>query len=411
MIRINDYFLDIPQSYLFSDIARKVADYQTAHPEADIIRMGIGDVTRPLCPAVTKALHEAADLQADAKTFHGYGPEQGYPELRRAIAEGDYASRGIDIHPDEIFIGDGAKSDIGNIGDILAPNVRVAVTDPVYPVYVDTNAMGGRAGKHTESGHWTEITYLPSTADNNFIPPLPSGPAPEVIYLCYPNNPTGTTLTRPELQKWVDYALQHKSLILFDSAYEAYISDPDVPHSIYELPGARQCAIEFRSFSKTAGFTGMRLGYTVVPFDLKGVSSDGRTTDLHHLWLRRQTTKFNGASFVVQHAALALYTPQGRAQIRQTIDHYMANAKTLREGLTAAGLQIYGGENAPYVWVRAPQGLSSWQFFQLLLERCNIVVTPGSGFGPAGEGYVRLTAFSTAEATIEAVKRIQTLLK
>ncbi len=406
MIRINDHFLQIPPSYLFSDIARKVADFQAAHPEAEIIRMGIGDVTRPLCEAAVSALHEAADLQADSSTFHGYGPEQGYESLRTAIARSDYASRGIDISANEIFIGDGAKSDIGNIGDILAPDVRVAVTDPVYPVYVDTNAMSGRAGEPSPSGQWSRIVYLPSTAENDFTPALPQGPAPEIIYLCYPNNPTGTALTRAQLKKWVDYALDHGSLILFDSAYEAYIRQDDVPHSIYEIPGARRCAIEFRSFSKTAGFTGMRLGYTVVPTDLEGVDSEGRCVSLHRLWLRRQTTKFNGASYVVQHSALALFTEEGRRQIRQTIDYYMSNADTLRQGLTRAGLQVYGGINAPYVWVRAPRGLSSWDFFNILLEKCHIVVTPGSGFGPAGEGYVRLTAFSSAEATQAAVERI-----
>ena len=410
MIRINDHFLQIPPSYLFSDIARKVADFQAAHPEADIIRMGIGDVTRPLCTAAVTALHEAPDHQADSATFHGYGPEQGYEALRAAIAETDYASRGIEIKPDEIFIGDGAKSDLGNICDILAPDVRVAVTDPVYPVYVDTNAMGGRAGVHCGSGHWSRIVYLPSTEENNFVPALPTGPAPEVIYLCYPNNPTGTTLNYDQLKTWVDYALANGSLILFDSAYEAYITDSDVPHSIYEIPGSRRCAIEFRSFSKTAGFTGMRLGYTVVPTELTGVDSNAQTVSLRHLWLRRQTTKFNGASYVVQHAALALFTPEGRRQIRETIDYYMANAATLRKGLTAAGLTVYGGVNAPYIWVRTPDGLTSWDFFNLLLERCHIVVTPGSGFGPAGEGYVRLTAFSTAEATQTAINRIQTLL-
>ncbi len=411
MIRVNDNFLRIPQSYLFSEIARQVSEYQRSHPDARIIRMGIGDVTRPICPAAVSELHRAADEQASADTFHGYGPEQGYAWLREAIARRDYNERGVtSVTPDEIFIGDGAKSDIGNIGDILSPECRVAVTDPVYPVYIDTNAMAGRAGNPVAGGLWDRIIYLPCIAENGFVPALPAE-VPDVIYLCYPNNPTGTALTRSQLKVWVDYALAHNALIIFDSAYEAYISDPDVPHSIYEIDGARRCAIEFRSFSKTAGFTGLRLGYTVVPAELKGTASDGSQVDLRRLWLRRQTTKFNGASFVVQRAAAGLFTPEGRQQVRQTIEYYMANAAMLRAGLDEAGLTVYGGINAPYIWAKTPSGVSSWDFFRTLLEDCNIVVTPGVGFGPSGEGYVRLTAFSSHEATREAIGRLSALEK
>lgn len=406
MINVNDNFLRIPQSYLFSEIAKQVSDYQTSHPEAKIIRMGIGDVTRPICRAAVRGLHAGADDQASAETFHGYGPEQGYSQLREAIARHDYHERGImDVGADEIFIGDGAKSDIGNIGDILSADCRVAVTDPVYPVYVDTNAMAGRAGLPDMNGQWSRIIYLPCTAENGFVPALPRE-TPDVVYLCYPNNPTGTALTRSQLRVWVDYALANGVLILFDSAYEAYITDPDVPHSIYEIEGARRCAIEFRSFSKTAGFTGLRLGYTVVPHEVIGIGSDGTEVELHRLWLRRQTTKFNGASYVVQRAAEELFTDEGRRQVRDTVEYYMANAAMLREGLAEAGLEVYGGENAPYIWARTPKGMSSWEFFRYLLEKCNIVVTPGVGFGPSGEGYVRLTAFSSHEATREAIGRI-----
>lgn len=410
MIRVNDNFSLIPQSYLFSEIARKVAEFQAAHPEADIIRMGIGDVSRPLCPAVIEALHRAVDEQADAATFHGYGPEQGHDFLRNAIAENDYASRGISIQPGEIFISDGAKSDLGNIGDLFSADCRVAVTDPVYPVYVDTNAMAGRAGRPDPmNGSWSNIIYLPCTAENDFVPALPSE-RPDLIYLCYPNNPTGTVLNREQLTVWVDYALANNCLILFDSAYEAYITSSDVPHSIYEIPGAARCAIEFRSFSKTAGFTGMRLGYTVVPRQLEGVGSDGQPVNIRAMWLRRQTTKFNGASFVVQRGAEALFTPEGRRQVEDTIRYYMRNAALLRSKLTELGLTVYGGIDAPYIWVRCPEGLSSWEFFNLLLEKYNIVVTPGVGFGPAGEGYVRLTAFSSAEATAKAAERLSSIL-
>lgn len=405
MIKVNDNFTLLSPSYLFSDIAKKVSDYRREHPDADIIRMGIGDVTRPVCAAAVDALRRAADDESHAETFHGYGPEQGYEFLRKAIAVHDYLERGIDISPDEIFISDGAKSDTGNIGDILSPDCRVAVTDPVYPVYVDTNVMAGRAGTPLPDGRWSRLEYLPCTAENGFCPPLPVTD-PDVIYLCFPNNPTGTALTRAQLRPWVEYALSHNALLLFDAAYEAYVSEPDIPRSIYEIPGAEKCAIEFRSFSKTAGFTGLRCGYTIVPRALNGTDSKGHTVSLHHLWLRRQSTKFNGASYVIQRAAEALYTPEGRRQVRETIDYYMENARMLREGLASIGLQAFGGINSPYIWVRTPGGLSSWEFFEQLLHKCNVVGTPGSGFGPSGEGYLRLTAFSTHEATAAAIARL-----
>ncbi|MCM1348163.1 MAG: LL-diaminopimelate aminotransferase [Firmicutes bacterium] len=408
MIKVNDNFTLLSPSYLFSEIAKKVSDYRHAHPEAHVIRMGIGDVTRPVCPAAIEALQQAAAHEASSDTFHGYGPEQGYEFLREAIAQGDYKERGIDVDADEIFVSDGAKSDTGNIGDILSADCKVAVTDPVYPVYVDTNVMAGRAGKPLVGGGWSKLEYLPCTAENDFCPALPTD-NPDVIYLCFPNNPTGTALTRKQLQVWVDYALEHGCLILFDSAYEAYVHTPDVPRSIYELSGARNCAIEFRSFSKTAGFTGLRCGYTVVPRSLMGYDSAGRQVSLHQLWLRRQSTKFNGASYPIQRAAAALYTPAGREQVAQTIAYYMENATTLREGLSRAGLQTWGGIDSPYIWVKTPDGLTSWEFFDLLLNKCNVVGTPGSGFGPSGEGYLRLTAFSSHHETRQAIQRLALL--
>ncbi len=407
MIKINDNFHRLPATYLFTEVARRLKAYKEAHPDADIIRMGIGDVTCPICPVAVEAMVNAANEQGNAATFHGYGPEQGYQWLRQAIVDGDYRSRGIHMDIDEIFVSDGAKSDTGNIGDILSADCRVAVTDPVYPVYVDTNVMAGRAGNLTD-GKWSRIDYLPCTAANSFVPALPVD-NPDVIYLCYPNNPTGTTLTRRQLAEWVEYAKAHNALILFDSAYEAYISSSDVPHSIYEIDGAREVAIEFRSFSKTAGFTGLRCGYTVVPKELKGIAADGTEVSLNHLWLRRQSTKFNGASYVVQRAAEALYTQQGRTQIAETIAYYMRNAKVLREGLSSAGFEVWGGIDAPYIWLRTPGGLSSWEFFDLLLDRCRVAGTPGCGFGPSGEGYFRLTAFGRYEDTIRAVERINSL--
>lgn len=393
MIKTNANFSKLTPSYLFSEVARRIAAFSHDHKDVDVIRMSIGDVTRPICRAAVDALHRAVDEQADAAAFHGYGPEQGYAFLRDKIAAADYG--GLGITPDEIFISDGAKSDIGNIGDILSADSVVAVTDPVYPVYVDTNIMAGR-----------RIIYLPCTEENGFLPELPAE-RPDIIYLCYPNNPTGTTMSRSGLQRWVDYALESRALILFDSAYEVFITEADVPHSIYEIDGAKRCAIEFRSFSKTAGFTGMRCGYTVVPRELK--ADDG--TPLRDLWLRRQTTKFNGASYPVQRAAEAIYSPEGNRQVREAIDYYLGNAAIMLDGLRAAGLECYGGVNAPYVWVKAPANMTSWQMFDLLLERCGVASTPGIGFGQCGEGYIRLTAFNTRENTIAAIRRIATNLK
>lgn len=406
MFHINDNFTLLAESYLFSEVAKRINAYKEAHPEVDIIRMGIGDVTRPLCKAAIEAMHKAVDDQADSSTFHGYGPEQGYAFLREAIVEHDYRARGIDMDAEEIFVSDGAKSDTGNIGDILARGNRVAVTDPVYPVYVDTNVMGGRAGVLDTDGCWSDIIYLPVTAENGFVPALPSE-VPDMIYLCYPNNPTGTTLTREQLKVWVDYARAHHSLILFDSAYETFIRQDDVPHSIYEIEGAKEVAIEFRSFSKTAGFTGVRCGYTVVPKALKGADSKGEMVSLNHLWNRRQCTKFNGASYISQRAAAAIYTPEGKQQTRETVDYYLRNAEVLRQGLLDAGFEVFGGTNAPYVWIKTPDETTSWEFFDILLDRCHVAGTPGSGFGPSGEGYIRLTAFNTYENTVEAISRIK----
>ena len=403
MIRVNDNFTLLPQSYLFSEIARKVSDFTTSHPDEKIIRMGIGDVTRPLCPAAIEAMHLAVDDEASSSTLHGYGL------LREAIAENDYRARGLDISPDDIFISDGAKSDTGNIGDILARDCRVAVTDPVYPVYVDTNVMAGRAGKPLPDGGWSGIEFLPCTGENDFVPALPVT-SPDIIYLCFPNNPTGTVLTAGELKKWVDYALSHNALLLFDSAYEAYVRTPGVPRSIYEIEGAERCAIEFRSFSKTAGFTGVRCGYTVVPSTLKGIDASGHEVELRKLWNRRQCTKFNGASYISQRAAEALYTPLGRIQVADTIEYYRRNASMLLKGLSEAGLKAYGGVDSPYIWVKTPEGIpSSWKFFDYLMEHAGIVGTPGAGFGRAGEGYFRLTAFSSADATEEACLRLSRL--
>ncbi len=405
MFRINDNFTKLPASYLFSEVARRVAAYQESHPGVEIIRMGIGDVTRPLCKAVVDALHKAVDDEAHGETFHGYGPEQGYSFLTEKIADYDYRRRGIDIEPDEIFVSDGAKSDTGNIGDILSVTNKVAVTDPVYPVYIDTNVMAGRGGELLENGQWSGIEYLPCNSENGFVPALPSD-APDVVYLCYPNNPTGTTLTRPELKKWVDYCRTYGTLLLFDAAYEAYIREDDVPHSIYEIEGAKEVAIEFRSYSKTAGFTGIRLGYTVVPKSLYGRDSEGDEVALNPLWRRRQTTKFNGASYLTQRGAEALYTEEGQRQVRETIDYYLENARILREGLTKAGYAVVGGVNSPYIWLKTPGDMTSWEFFDYLLDRYHIVGTPGSGFGPSGEGYFRLTAFNTRENTVRAIERL-----
>lgn len=408
MIRVNDNFAMLTPSYLFSEIAKKVTAYTTMHPHTEIIRMGIGDVTRPICPAAIEGMRRAVEHEAQESTFHGYGPEQGYDFLRELIVEHDYRTRGVSIDKDEIFISDGAKSDTGNIGDILSPHCRIAITDPVYPVYVDTNVMAGRAGAVMPDGSRERVEYLPCTAANNFIPSLPSS-GPDIIYLCYPNNPTGTALSRSELAKWVNYARKHNALILFDAAYEAYITDENVPHSIYEIEGAKEVAIEFRSYSKTAGFTGLRCGFTVVPKELMGVDPYGKQVSLNSLWLRRQCTKFNGASYIVQRAAEALYTSQGREQVKDTINYYMRNASLLRKGLAEAGLQAWGGTDSPYIWFATPEGMSSWQFFDFLLDKCHIVGTPGVGFGPSGEGYFRLTAFGSHDNTLRAVERMSAL--
>ncbi len=406
MTQINQNFLKLPGSYLFSEIARRVSAYTSAHPEAKMIRLGIGDVTRPLVPAVIAAMHSAVDEMGTFEGFHGYGPEQGYEFLRNAIAEHDYAARGIDIQPNEIFISDGAKSDCGNIGDIFGPDNVVAVCDPVYPVYVDTNAMAGRAGDFQEEiGRWSKLVYMPCVEENGFTPELPKEKV-DMIYLCYPNNPTGTVATKEQLKVWVDYANEHQSIILFDSAYEAFVTEENVPHSIFEIEGARTCAIEFRSFSKTAGFTGNRCAYTVVPMELE---RDG--AKLNSLWNRRQCTKFNGVPYVIQRGAAAIYTEEGKAQIRENIAYYQNNAKVILEGLTEAGLTCYGGVNAPYIWMKTPDGVGSWEFFDRILQEANVVTTPGAGFGPSGEGYIRLTAFGDADATREAVDRIKKMLK
>lgn len=406
MALVNEQFLKLSESYLFSEITKKVNAFKVIHPEAKVIRLGIGDVTRPLPQAVIKALHRSVDEMASEATFRGYGPEQGYRFLVDAIIKHDYESRGISLDPDEVFISDGAKSDTGNIGDILSKDNRIAVTDPVYPVYVDTNVMGCRAGDLQEDGRWSNIVYIPCNAENNFVPELP-GIRPDVIYLCYPNNPTGTALTKHELKKWVDYALENEVLILFDGAYEAYIREKDVPHSIYEIRGAKQVAIEFRSFSKTAGFTGLRCGYTVIPKELNAYRFCGGKVSLNHLWNRRQCTKFNGTAYIVQRAAEAIYTPEGKKEIKANIDYYMRNAALLLEGMRATGLEVFGGVNAPYIWMKAPGGLSSWKFFERLLFERHIVGTPGVGFGPQGEGYLRLTAFGKYEDTLEAIERMK----
>lgn len=405
MALINENYTKLPGSYLFSDIAKKVEAFKAAHPDANVIRLGIGDVTKPLAPAVIEALHSAVDEMADASSFRGYGPEQGYDFLVNTIVENDYKALGLDINADEIFVSDGSKSDTGNIGDILGLDNVVAITDPVYPVYVDTNVMAGRAGELVEN-KWSKLVYIPCTAENDFVPELPKEKV-DIIYLCYPNNPTGTTLTREQLKVWVDYAIANKALILFDGAYEAFITESDVPHSIYEIEGAREVAIEFRSFSKTAGFTGTRCAYTVVPKTVMGYTKSGEEVSLNRLWNRRHTTKFNGVPYIIQRAAEACYSPEGKKQVRAAIDYYLNNAAIIREGLIVQGLQVYGGINSPYIWVKTPNGMTSWGFFDYLLNELNIVGTPGVGFGPSGEGYLRLTAFGTLENTKEAVSRLK----
>ena len=406
MALVNVHYLNLQDNYLFADIAKKVNAFKVMHPKADVISLGIGDVTQPLCPAVISAMQKAVTEMSDASTFHGYGPEQGYEFLRDAILKNDYVPRGIHLDLDEVFINDGAKSDIGNFQELLHWDNFICVTDPIYPVYIDSNAMIGRCGAY-KNGRWSYVTYTPCTAENGFIPEIPKNHHVDIIYLCYPNNPTGTVITKSELRKWVNYALKNDALILYDAAYQAYIQDPDIPHSIYEIRGARKCAIEFRSYSKTAGFTGIRCGYTIVPKDVTAATFEGERISLNKLWNRRQCTKFNGTSYVSQRAAEAIYTPEGKEQIQATIDYYMANAAKMLHVLRSLGYECYGGENAPYIWMRTPGGKSSWQFFEELLYGAHVVCTPGSGFGPSGEGYVRLTAFGSHESTAEALERIK----
>ena len=397
MSLINENFLKLQDSYLFSTIAKKVAKYTEENPDKQIIKLGIGDVTRPIVPACVEAMHKAVDEIGTAEGFKGYGPEQGYDFLRTAIVENDYKTRGVEIEKDEIFVSDGAKCDCGNIVDIFGKGNKVAITDPVYPVYLDTNIMSGR-----------EVIYLPVTAENNFVPELPKEKV-DMIYLCFPNNPTGTVLTKEELKKWIDYAKENNSVILYDAAYEAFITEENIPHSIYEVEGAKEVAIEFRSYSKTAGFTGVRFAYVVIPKELKGKTKDGEEVSYNKLWNRRTCTKFNGVSYIVQRAAEATYSEEGRKQIQENINYYLENARIIKQGLEKAGFTCYGGVNSPYVWLKVPDGMTSWEFFDELLEKANVVGTPGSGFGPHGEGYFRLTAFGTKENTQKAIERIMNL--
>ncbi len=404
MFKVNENYLKLPGSYLFSTIGKKVSAYSAANPDKRVIRLGIGDVTQPLAPVIVEALHSAVDEMGKAETFHGYAPDLGYEFLRDAIAQNDYKARGCRIEADEIFISDGAKSDSANIQEIFSLDNRIAVCDPVYPVYVDSNVMAGRTGTYDkEKETWSDVIYMPCTADNDFAPELPKE-APDLIYLCFPNNPTGAAITKARLQEWVDYANRTGAVILYDAAYEAYISQADVPHSIYECEGARTCAIELRSFSKNAGFTGVRLGFTVIPKDLKC----GETA-LHSLWARRHGTKYNGAPYIVQRAGEAVYSKEGQEQLKKQVAYYMNNADYIFNGLKEAGYTVSGGVNAPYIWLKTPSGMTSWEFFDALLERANVVGTPGSGFGPSGEGYFRLTAFGSYENTVEAVDRIKAL--
>lgn len=407
MTQCNSNFLKLQGSYLFSTIAKRVAAYKAAHPEKPVISLGIGDVSRPLVPAVVEALIKASQEMGDEKTFRGYGPEQGYSFLREAIAAHDYQARGITISPDEIFVSDGAKSDVANFQELFSANAKIALQDPVYPVYLDTNVMAGRTGSF-ENGRYGGIIYLPCTEENHFVPQVPAQHA-DVIYLCSPNNPTGTALTRKDLQKWVDYALEHHSVILYDSAYEAYITDENIPHSIYEIDGAEQVAVEFRSFSKTAGFTGTRCAYTVVPKALSMTGSGGEKVSLNALWLRRQTTKFNGVPYIVQRGAEAVFSAEGQTQIKETISVYRQNAQNILQACKTAGLTAFGGQNAPYIWLKTPKGLDSWTFFDKLLTEAQVVGTPGIGFGQCGEGFFRLTAFNTPELTAQATQRLSTL--
>ena len=407
MTSVNSNFLKLQSNYLFAEIARKVASFKEENPEKRVISLGIGDVTRPLVPAVVAALHKAVDDMGDASTFHGYGPEQGYAFLRETIAQHDYKARGVDLSPDEVFVSDGAKSDVGNFQELFAAESLVAVTDPVYPVYVDSNAMAGRSGEF-EGNQWNRLVYLPCLKENDFVPDYPKT-RPDIIYLCYPNNPTGTVLSRQALQGWIDYARREGCVILYDSAYEAYITDSSIPHSIYELEGAQEVAVEFRSFSKTAGFTGLRCAYTVVPKALQISDGKGGKIALNSLWNRRQCTKYNGCPYIVQRAAAATYSPEGREQVMDVIRGYQRNAENLRAATTAMGLSVYGGINAPYIWVRVPENMTSWGFFDHVLNNTALVCTPGAGFGASGEGYVRLTAFGSPADTEEAIKRLASL--
>jgi len=409
MFKANEAYLKLPGNYLFSEIASRIAKYCDENPDkaGRIVRLGIGDVTQPLAPSIVQALHSAVDEMANAETFRGYAPDLGYDFLRETIAERDFAARGAEVHADEVFVSDGAKSDSGNIQEIFSADARIAVCDPVYPVYVDSNVMAGRTGTYdAATGLWSDVVYMPCTQENDFAPDLPSSDADiSLIYLCFPNNPTGATIDKPRLQSWVDYANEHGAVIIYDAAYEAYISDPALPHSIYECSGARTCAIEIRSFSKNAGFTGTRLGYTVVPRDLK----DANGVAMRDLWARRHGTKFNGAPYIVQRAGEAVYSEQGQRETREQISYYMENARIILDGLREAGYTASGGVNAPYIWLKTPDGVSSWEFFDLLLGSVQVVGTPGSGFGPSGEGYFRLTAFGSRDSAVEAVKRIKSL--
>ncbi len=404
MFKVNEDYLKLPGSYLFSTIGKKVAAFAEANPDKRIIRLGIGDVTQPLAPAIIDALHSAVDEMAHAETFHGYAPDLGYEFLRKAMAENDYQDRGCDIRADEIFVSDGAKGDSGNIQEIFARDNKIAVCDPVYPVYVDTNVMAGRTGTYDQTAEtWSDVIYMPCTKETGFAPELPKE-TPDIIYLCFPNNPTGSAITKDRLQEWVDYANKVGAVIIYDAAYEAYISEENIPHSIYECQGARTCAIELRSFSKNAGFTGVRLGATVIPKEIK----QGEVT-LHSLWARRHGTKYNGAPYIVQKAGEAVYSEAGKAQLKAQVAYYMKNARVIYEGLKEAGYHVSGGVNAPYIWLETPKGMTSWEFFDHLLERAHVVGTPGSGFGPSGEGYFRLTAFGSYENTVAAIERIKAL--
>lgn len=409
MFHINENHAALSGSYLFAEVARRVAALRAARPEAEIISLGIGDVSRPLPPAVVRALHAATEEMSREDGFRGYGPEQGYAFLRETVAAHDYAARGVHVRPEEIFISDGSKSDIGNFQELFARDSVIAVTDPVYPVYVDSNVMEGRAGQWSDAG-WSNLVYLPCTAENDFVPAFPAR-TPDVIYLCYPNNPTGTVLSREALTAWVEYARKNGALLLYDAAYEAYIQAPHIPHSIYEIPGAEEVAVEFRSFSKTAGFTGLRCAYVVVPKAVRARRADGSPADLNALWSRRQSTKYNGCPYIVQRAAAAVYTPEGRVQVQELVQGYMQNAATIRAELLSMGLQVFGGENAPYIWARTPGGAPSWDFFQRVLEKACVICTPGVGFGPSGEGYFRLTAFADPARTRQALERLKAVVR